>query len=385
MKSPSVSESSYGQRKLALIEEITLAFDGVSREGGVSLQFHLKHILAIVIGVMWFLCPLRPVHAQTQPFQTLSYSKGEIRTLAFSPNSQLLAFSRNQGLEPKGQVQIWDLEKKRFFRTIQVPSSVDALCFSLDNELLAVGGWPMGLQIWNLRSGKLLHTLRGAALASFSPDSKSLVSLSINTYMRGPGSLELLHWDVQSGKLKKRVRIPLKPNNFTSGLALSPDWKLLAVSVDHTITYTAHSGKSLSGEMRLYDAHTGRLKRVWEKTKPQSQITAVQFSPDGKMLAMGDWRGRLILRDVKSNAIHRTIAGENRTINQIAFSQDGKKLATEGSGLIQIWDCQTGALSRKLTMRQSNYNGVAFSPDNKILAGIDAEDFHGRVNLWRTN
>ncbi|MGI5378089.1 WD40 repeat domain-containing protein [Streptomyces sp. CA-251387] len=104
-------------------------------------------------------------------------------------------------------------------------------------------------------------------------------------------------------------------------------------------------------------------------------ITDVAFSPDGKTLATasnGD--RRTWLRDVATRKTITTLTASDERVGRMAFSPDGKTLATGGNngmregGTVQLWTLANGKSTATLTGHTEGVTGVAFSPDGKTLA-----------------
>ena len=133
--------------------------------------------------------------------------------------------------------------------------------------------------------------------------------------------------------------------------------------------------------MKVWDAQTGREVVTYKGNV--GQINSVAFSPDGKRLASaagkgpGDGGGEIKVWDAETGQeLHTLPAGGT----SVAFSPDGRRIAgagkrpidrlggPSGSGEVKVWDAETGRELLTLQGHTSDVWNVAFSPDGQRLA-----------------
>jgi WD40 repeat protein len=93
-------------------------------------------------------------------------------------------------------------------------------------------------------------------------------------------------------------------------------------------------------------------------------VHALAFSPDGKVLASGVHGTSVWLTDTKSGKPLHKLDGYE-TVDNFAFSRDGRMLAAAGADITIVYDVKSG---RQLAALEVECNHVSFSPDGKRLA-----------------
>jgi WD40 repeat protein len=108
-------------------------------------------------------------------------------------------------------------------------------------------------------------------------------------------------------------------------------------------------------------------------------VLAVDFSPDGKLLASGDTEGFIYLRDVATGQVVDMYHGHTSWVRGVAFSPDGQLLASGSHDFtVKLWHLTTGNCLH--TLSHDDITGrLAWSPDGKQLA---SGSFDQTIKIW---
>jgi WD40 repeat protein len=129
----------------------------------------------------------------------------------------------------------------------------------------------------------------------------------------------------------QKALLTLKVNgDYTLSPAFSPDGKSLV---------------SLGREIRVWDVDRGRNTASFHESHVIPMCVA--FCPDGKTIATGNYDGKIMIWNVQTRRWQLTLPGHSDPAEYVAFSRDGKILASASWGdnaeqTIKLWDPASG-------------------------------------------
>ena len=201
---------------------------------------------------------------------------GIAKSLAFSPNSQILAVGR-----ALGTIELWDVFEHTRLKPLKPKSNYGAksLAFSPNGKMLAVGKVITGqIELWNVlsaqRQGSFTNQHHGTVNSvAFSPNGKTLAS--------GAEDGKVLLWDIQTReKIDPIERFKQKHPNF-NGTGHGENVKILSVAFSDdgkTLMSGDETGLVLLWDLSTIDIDTGpstdliASKEVQEESKSTPQI-----------------------------------------------------------------------------------------------------------------
>jgi WD40 repeat protein/serine/threonine protein kinase len=347
---------------------------------------------------------------------------GPVNQAAFSPDGRwVLAAGRD------GYARIWDLESDGpVGAAMPHAGPVLGAEFSRDGRYVVSACEDRTARVWESGSGKalsppLVHRLplQGAL---FSHDGRQVVTASSRGgwSRSAEGSLRLQRtesevrlWETTSGRELHGVHS--RATNLTR-FAISPADRLIAAAYadgdvrildDHLkldrllggSTAQPGMGMLLLGPVIQFGQTSAppelpkfapRDKADW--VEPHSgAVNSLAFSPDGKYLATAGADGNALIYSLSSGECSRTLrAGSDRqgafspALLQVAFSPDGQRIMTLASdGTVAFWSVPQGEAAGQLASPITGATSVVFSPDGRCVAVVRAAaNGAGEVRVW---
>jgi WD40 repeat protein/Flp pilus assembly protein TadD/tRNA A-37 threonylcarbamoyl transferase component Bud32 len=370
--------------------------------------------------------------ATGQPVGSPMRHRWPVYSLAFSPDGKLLLTGAGQS---EGAAQLWDAATGQpAGSAVPHQGIVCQVAFSPDGtQALSVGADDHRLRLWDVATGRLLGPpvpLLGQ-FPFFDPDGRSLVvndddgaivrimTLGASEHSSRPvdrdAGIRTAETDSSTPALQRYAYAAFSPDGtkvITQGLPRARLWDVasgrpigaaisqrwtgagpVAFRADGTKVATACDnlpGGTWDCIVQISDAKTGRA--LAPAIHPIDTVKALAFSPDGSLLATGDFSDGVQLWDAATGAPVGPRMLQANLVLALAFSPDGKKLAVgttndraKNNSQVRLWDLKTfqqiGAPMRHKDAGSTTF--VAFSPDGAIVLSV-SHDMAWRWDARRT-
>ncbi|MEO8426937.1 MAG: histidine kinase dimerization/phospho-acceptor domain-containing protein, partial [Verrucomicrobiota bacterium] len=266
----------------------------------------------------------------------------------FSRDGERLAFYReNAG------IGIWRLSHTTTYRSLHAWNSEEtrSVDISADGQWLASTSND-GLRLWDLDSGKAVAfgSLRRAFSVQFEPNRNSLLACGWGGLTRWPYDVNT-NQSSRSAHLDSPQSIPLPANQYIEHLALSPDGRNAAVTLDNRAVLF-----DLSDPARFIS-----IDNI-------PNLTRVAISPDKNWVATGTWHGRgTCVWDAHSGKLVHDFGGRSACVT---FSPDSRSLVIATGEDFRIWTTGNWQLLHRIP-RDSGSEGTGhavFARDGSMLA-----------------
>jgi WD40 repeat protein len=269
--------------------------------------------------------------------------------------------------DSNGAEQHGTLDQPRFVFSDQSGPLGD-MAFSQDGKVLAAVVRDGTVKVWNVATGASAGTLTGHAdqdsNLALSPDGKVLAVSTASA--RGFATVKL--WTVATGTLTTTIT----GNGAAYSLAFSPEGGTLAIA------NTLAAGKRYDNPIRLWDTASGH--DAGELAGHSNGIEALAFSPDGRLLASGgSGQNPVRVWNLASHKLEATLTTDVTAFaGALAFGDGDRTLVSMRGEVVQLWDVARTRLTATLTKNTGDVLAVGPGPGRTALAAGGGDP----VVLW---
>jgi WD40 repeat protein len=335
--------------------------------------------------------------------------------VAFSPDGRLVITAGHDQAVWFQDIDTWSAVARYRGHLDQIVS----VAVSPDGRLLATGAKDGSIKIWDARppvqKDALQEVLSRASRVHFSHDSKQLVTVD-----RTDGGSEIQVWNTATASMTDRFAV--EGNRILDAMLLTSQKKIALVAederveiwdlashrrnallvpasdkppVDWALTFAArwlfevedgHTLICVQGihgvgtftalekrgplSVHICDLATMKPLRSW-RFPFGFGVTAGNFSPDGKLFAIGGHDGELVVFNLEDGRTLKTIRAHGYAIMKIEFLTRRPLMATAGmDGYLQLWDTDTWERRHRLRADPNELYSAAFHPDGtRVVTG----------------
>jgi len=134
-----------------------------------------------------------------------------------------------------------------------------------------------------------------------------------------------------------------------------------------------HTRIALGGPGRIVRIYSTEGELLHEIRKHTEWIYAVEFSPDGVLLATADRNGSLFVWEAETAREYQNLAGHKGGVTDVSWRPDSNVLASGSEdGTIKLWEMEGGKEIKNIAAHGGGVTAIEFAQDGKFVsAGRD--------------
>jgi WD40 repeat protein len=338
--------------------------------------------------------------------------RDSVNSVSWSPDGRWIATGSGDS-----SVRVWDARAGQLeARLVGHTGAVITVDWASDSRRLVSGGGDGTARVWEFSDteSREVFTLgaqetRAGTYAAFSPDGTHLLTGDV-------GIAAVKIWDLSLRGDEEVANLPTDSSGFVD-VAYLPDGRIVAPENAGAVSIWSDEGtrvatlgqgggpeepvwriavspdgrrvatlRAFDGIVSVWDPGTG--DRVFEvDVEPHTGLSALDWSPDGRLLAVGSFDGTVTVLDAEGRTIQVLEEPPRYYVEGVAFSPDGRSIAVTVDNdreplksHVSIWDWERGEIER--TLDAVGAGVVDFDPTGARLA---AGRFDGTVELWEVS
>jgi WD40 repeat protein len=288
------------------------------------------------------------------------------RAVSGSGNLQVPSASK------RGTVRVWDLETGKCLHTLEGHRrGVSSVSVTPDGRRAVSASMDKTLRVWDLETGVCMRVLKGhrsrrVNCVSVTPDGRRAISVSGNSL--GWDSRGRV-WDLETGKC---VRMLKGFMSKLTGVSMTPDGRR---AVSSSYDYWP---------LNVWDLETGEGVHLQEH---YGLVNSVSMTPDGRLAVAAGWNDRTIrVWDVDVGVCLQVLKGHTDGnwfgVRSVAVTPDGRRAVSAGDDqTVRVWDLDAGTSLRTLKGHSYDVSSVSVTPDGRRAVSAGGRADH-TIRVW---
>ena len=243
-------------------------------------------------------------------------------------------------------ITVWDAKSKTALRHFAGTSGTINYLDGDGKDWVAGGNWNGDICIWDISKGEIVKQMGSKELGGMQ---QCALSDDRRWLASATNKKQVVVWDAQTGEVVKLI--PMSAGCW--GIEFSSDGKALAVG---------------DGLGVIHWIATANWETLWSCEAGANQINAVRIAKNGEWLAVGTEAGVLSIVDIGSRQVKHRVQGHSERIWCLDISPDGDRLVSGSADRkVKTWDPRTGESILTISdFTESIYN-LCYSSDGQSI------------------